>query len=132
MSNKIKHLEFIQNVISRQAKNSFLLKGWVITILAALFTFPPKDGSLKPIFTVYALIFIFWMHDSYYLRQEKLFRELYGHVRKLKEDQIDFDMNTENIAKEKDCSWINVAISPTVRYFYLTLMIFTIVFFCWR
>ena len=32
-----KHLEFIQGVIARMAGNSFLLKGWTVTIAAALF-----------------------------------------------------------------------------------------------
>lgn len=132
MNNKIKHLEFIQNVIARQAKNSFLLKGWIITIVAALLAFPPKDGALKPVFTVYALIFIFWMLDSYYLWQERLFRALYGHVRKLKEDEIDFDMNTKNVSNEKGCSWWDIATSRTLLAFYFSLMIFTIVFFYWK
>lgn len=29
MEAKIKHLEFIENVIERMARNSFMLKGWV-------------------------------------------------------------------------------------------------------
>jgi len=131
MEKKIKHLEFIQNVISRQAKNSFLLKGWVITILAALFTFPPKDGAFKQIFTVYVLVFIFWMLDSYYLWQERLFRALYKHVRKLKEDKIDFDMDTKSFSKE-ECSWWDIVTSRTLLIFYLSLMIFTIIFFYWK
>ncbi len=130
--NKIKHLEFIQTVISRQAKNSFLLKGWVITLIAALFAFVPKDGGLRPVLSVYSLIFIFWMLDSYYLWQEKLFRFLYDHVRKLKEDEIDFDMNTKIFSKQHNCSWWDIAISRTPLIFYSSLMIFTIVFFYWR
>jgi hypothetical protein len=132
MENKIKHLEFIQNVISRQAKNSFLLKGWVVTIVAALFAFIPKDDSLKPVLTVYGLIFIFWMLDSYYLWQERLFRALYDHVRKLKEQEIDFDMNVKRFTKEINCSWWDIAISRTLLAFYFSLMIFTIVFFFWK
>ena len=132
MDKKIKHLEFIQAVIGRQAKNSFLLKGWVITIVAALLTFTPKDGALKPVLTVYALIFIFWMLDSYYLWQERLFRALYARVRKLKEDEIDFDMNVKGYSKEINCSWWDIAVSRTLLLFYFSLMIFTVVFFFWR
>ena len=132
MDKKIKHLEFIQTVIGRQAKNSFLLKGWTITIVAALLTFTPKDGALKPIFTVYALIFVFWVLDSYYLWQERLFRALYNHVRKLKEEKINFDMNANRFSKEIDCSWWDIFISRTVFLFYFTLMIFTVIFFVWR
>jgi transposase len=32
---KLKHLEFIQTVITRLATNSFLFKGWAITIAAS-------------------------------------------------------------------------------------------------
>ena len=37
MEVKLKHLEMIQAVITRMAKNSFLLKGWSITLTAAIF-----------------------------------------------------------------------------------------------
>ena len=132
MENKRKHLEFIQNVIDRQAKNSFLLKGWGITIIAALFAFTSKDGALKPILTVYALILVFWVLDSYYLWQERLYRALYGHVRKLKDEDIDFDMNAKRFSKETNCSWWDTVSSRTLFLFYFSLMIFTVVFFCWR
>lgn len=33
---QIKHLEFIQDVITRMNSNSFQIKGWCITILSAL------------------------------------------------------------------------------------------------
>ena len=33
---EIKHLEFIQGVITRMASNSFAMKGWMIAIISAL------------------------------------------------------------------------------------------------
>ena len=77
----IKHLEFIQAIVARQANNSFLLKGWSITVAVALFAFAAKDTD--PRFAVLALFpaMAFWALDAYYLRQERLFRELYEHVR---------------------------------------------------
>lgn len=35
---KRKHLEFIQDVINRLSSNTFLFKGWSITIIVAVFT----------------------------------------------------------------------------------------------
>jgi hypothetical protein len=35
--NKRKHLEFIQGVITRMNTSSFLIKGWTITLVSALF-----------------------------------------------------------------------------------------------
>jgi len=132
MEKKLKHLEFIQAVIARQAKNAFLLKGWIITITAAMITFIPNTRDFKPILSVYGLIFIFWMLDSYYLFQEKLFRALYDHVRKLDEEKIDFDMNTKTFSKQINCTWMDIAISRTLLIFYVPLMIFTVIFFWGR
>lgn len=132
MEYKLKHLEFIQTVIGRQATNSFLLKGWVITIITALFTFSPQGETLKRILAVYALIFIFWLLDIYYLQQERLFRALFEHVRTLNIKNIDFTMNSRCIKNKKDCSWLDVAISKTLLLFYIPLMLFTIIFFYLR
>ncbi len=41
---KRKHLEFIQGVINRHNSNSFMIKGWTITITAALYALA---GTLK-------------------------------------------------------------------------------------
>lgn len=132
MDKKIKHLEFIEDIIDRQARNSFLLKGWVITLVAASFALSVKDEVSKETVFVYFLIFIFWVLDTYYLWQERKFRCLYDNVRKLKEDEVDFDMNTKEIAKKAGCSLIDTVLSPTLLLFYLTLMIFTILFFNWK
>lgn len=132
MDNKIKHLEFIQNIIARQAKNSFLLKGWIITIIVALLTFTSKDVTFKSILCIYALIFIFWMLDSYFVWQERLFRALYDYVRNLNENKIDFNMNVKSFKKNKDCSWWDISISRTLLIFYISLMVFTMLFFDWR
>ena len=37
MEKKLKHLEFIQNAINRMASNSFIIKGWCITLIVGLF-----------------------------------------------------------------------------------------------
>lgn len=39
MEEKMRHLEMIQNVISRMASNSFLLKGWTVTLVVGLLAF---------------------------------------------------------------------------------------------
>jgi len=37
MEKKLKHLEMLQGVINRMANNSFLLKGWSVVLISALF-----------------------------------------------------------------------------------------------
>lgn len=38
------HLEMIQAVIERHARNSFLLKGWSLTLVAAVFLLAVRGG----------------------------------------------------------------------------------------
>lgn len=75
-----KHLEFIQAIINRLAGNSFLLKGWSITLAAGLFALASRDS--QPGVAAIALLpsLTFWGLDAYYLRQERLFRALYRNV----------------------------------------------------
>ena len=45
MDNKINHLEMIQGVINRMASNSFMLKGWAVTLAAGIFALASKDAD---------------------------------------------------------------------------------------
>ena len=74
------HLELIQAVVARQAGNSFLLKGWSVTLAAGLLALGASRSS-----AAFSLIGLFpavalWGLDAYYLRQERLFRALYDDV----------------------------------------------------
>ncbi|MDW7728319.1 MAG: hypothetical protein SCH70_14675, partial [Candidatus Methanoperedens sp.] len=81
MEQKIKHLEFIQGVVNRMATNSFLIKGWCITLVSALFALAAKDANFKYIIIAFIPVPVFWILDSYYLWQERLFRALYDQIR---------------------------------------------------
>ncbi len=77
---KIKHLEFIQNVITRMNTNSFQIKGWSIVIASALLAI---YASTKNNYFFLAAVFptiIYWFLDAYYLNQERKFRGLYNDV----------------------------------------------------
>jgi len=51
------------------AGNSFLLKGWSVTVTSGLFALSAKDNN--PIFAFVAFFpsLVFWGLDAYYLRQ---------------------------------------------------------------
>ena len=49
MEKKLKHLEFIQGAVGRMASNLFLLKGWTITLIAALFALAAKSVGVRTI-----------------------------------------------------------------------------------
>lgn len=121
--NKLKHLEFIQNVISRMAQNSFLLKGWTVTLVAGLLAFANiKEMDYKFIILAYIPAIFFWLLDGYYIRQERLFRKLYDEVRLKDSHIIDFSMNTSLFNNDVD-NWLFVCISRTLIMFYLPILI---------
>ncbi len=104
---KIKHLEFIQNNITRLSANSFLSMGWSITILAAVFTLSNKDSNKDYLLITYFTIFIFWLLSSYFLKLERDFRDLYNSVRVMNESNIDFSMDTSTYTNSIICAFFS-------------------------
>lgn len=77
------------------ASNSFYLKGWNVTVIAAIVALSFKESDWKIYACALVLNVVFWFLDAYYLKQEKLFRELYDKVSKISDDNlVDFSMNT--------------------------------------
>jgi hypothetical protein len=125
MEAKIKHLEFIQTTINRMANNSFLLKGWAITVVGSLLAFGFKDLDCRYIFISLSVLVFFWVLDGYYLHQEKLFRELYERTRHKTESEVNFSMKTEKGEKEEN--WFDCLCSSTMFVFYGGLLLVHVV-----
>lgn len=79
--NKIAHLGFIQAIISRMASNAFAVKGWSISITAAIVAAGIALKSCFIIATALMPLAVFIFLDSYFFLQEKNFRGLYNTVR---------------------------------------------------
>jgi hypothetical protein len=127
MENKRKHLEFIQSVIARMNSNSFLIKGWAITLVAALFALAAKDSN--KVFVVVAIIpvTVFWVLDGFFISCERKFRALYDDVSAVTEDkQITFSMDVSQ-KKAMRLSWFYCIFSRTLLAFYFVLIITTFV-----
>lgn len=90
---KIKHLEFIQNVITRMNSNSFMIKGWAVTLVAALFALSAKDSDPKFYFIAFIPIVSFWILDGFFIATERRFRDLYKDAANKDDTAIDFNMN---------------------------------------
>lgn len=124
MDNKIKYLEMIQNIINRMAKNSFMLKGWAVTLVAGIFVLAEKDTDKMYFLVTYIPVVIFWALDAYYLLQERLYRNLYEKVCLLDNNEIDFSLKAGKKefwnSKNNFCSCF---ISVTELCFYLPIAI---------
>lgn len=113
----IKHLEFVQSVITRLANNSFLMKGWALTVAGALFGFAAKGTDWKLALVGLMPVVAFWGLDAYFLRQERLYRILYDHVRRSDVDIEPFAMGVNRYSSEAP-SWGRTLISRTLWPFY--------------
>ena len=82
MQEKMKHLELAQDVITRLANNSFQVKKWCLAVMGAIWGVTMKDhqGTWMHFICLTALICSFWHLSSYYLQQERLFRNVYDYV----------------------------------------------------
>jgi len=116
---KIRHLEAIQAIITRQAGNSFALKALTGTITAAVIAYAGATAIPAPGMLVAGILpaFVFWLMDAKYLQQERQFRRLYDAVRR---DQIDepFSMNVVKCVGDAD-NVMRIACSWSVIWFYL-------------
>ena len=120
---KLKHLEFIQAVINRMAANSFYLKGWSITLVAAIFVLATKDGNPNMVPVAYLPALAFWFLDAYFLRQERLFRQLYDTIRQQPTSEIDFTMDISTLGGDaKGGSYSSAMFSITLRWFHGALI----------
>jgi len=126
MDNKRKHLEFIQGVITRMNTNSFMIKGWVITLVSALFVLAAKDTNKIYTAVAYIPILLFWILDGFYLSKERQFRKLYKKVAALEEKDVDFIMSIKEYDKGRN-TWVRTIFSSTLIPFYITLITVTLI-----
>jgi len=133
MEAKLKHLEFIQNVITRMNSNSFSIKKWTITLVSAILVAAyNKNFNSMVLFISVPIIILFWWLDSFFLYQERLFRALYEEVALKEEEEINFTMDTQKFDYKNDSFLISNSIkstfsSNTLKFLYGTILIIMII-----
>jgi hypothetical protein len=71
------HLKMIQAVITRMAGNSFLIKGWAVSLVAGLTALAKADTDRDIAWISCGVIVLFALLDAYYLAVERKYRKLY-------------------------------------------------------
>lgn len=128
-----KHLEFLQNNISRMNQCSFKMKGWAITIVSALiavYVATIKNecvGNKLFIFIAIAPTVLFWFLDAFYLSKERKFIGVYNDVihqeRSGNELKVkDYEMPIQNYNGWRYCVF-NAFISPSESILYGLIVI---------
>ncbi len=124
--NKLKHLEFIQSTISRMNNNSFLIKGWLVTLTAAIFVLSTKDSNTIFLWVCPAITILFWTLDAFFISNERMYRTLYNVVRTKQEEDIDFDMNVSDYQVNENRFFRSFFLF-TLLLFYPMVLVFSII-----
>jgi hypothetical protein len=130
----VKSMEFCQGTINRMAGNSSTLKAWFLVTFSAMFTFIAnsksignENGYTASCEDVVWLVpmFIFPFLDAYYLKQERIFIDVYNDFQKsINSDdniRLPFDMKPNHTQRTK-YTLLNVVFSVSIGYFYFPLM----------
>lgn len=114
-----KHLEFIQAVIARLASSSTAAKGWGLTVATAAFGFSATKAVPVVAGLGLAVVIFFGILDSYYLREERLFRYLYDDARR--GNVVVYSMNKNDYSSKR--KGLSVIGSWSVLGFYGPLLL---------
>jgi hypothetical protein len=133
MDHHLKRLDHLQSVIQRLAGNSFLFKGWAVTLVSAVLGFALKDATTSPLaYLALVPIVLFWGLDGYYLAVERNTRKLYNDDTGAMQDVLagvrGAALPDARIAPVKVgfCGWCDAAFTAATWVIYLLLIICTV------
>lgn len=122
----VEELKLIQDIIKRMAFNSFMIKGWAVTLVVVTLLL---KGDKFQVLIAFIPLGVFWFLDAYFLQQERLYRELYKWVvaNRLKTEEHLFDMNAYRF-KDNVQSKLRIMFSITLGWFYGSVGILTAIY----
>lgn len=94
-----KEINLIQNCIQRMAKNSFVVKGWIISLFTVIVALLPEKFDIRYLSIAgFLSVMCFWYLDGFFLKMETLYRWKYEWVIKyrLSCDNYIFDLDPYN------------------------------------
>ena len=122
----LKEIDIVQDIIKRMAFNSFMIKGWAITLVVVALLL---KGAKHQVLIAFIPLLVFWFLDAYFLWQERMYRRLYDWVisNRLKTDEHLFDMNAYRF-KDEVQSKCRIMFSITLGWFYGSIAILTVIY----
>ncbi|MCL6584144.1 MAG: hypothetical protein K6U11_10975 [bacterium] len=122
----LREIDIVQDIIKRMAHNSFMIKGWTITLVVA--TLLLKGAKIQVLIAFIPLL-VFWFLDAYFLWQERMYRKLYDWIinNRLKTDKDLFNMNAYRF-KDEVQPILKTMFSITLGWFYGSIAILTIAY----
>lgn len=122
----LKEVDIIQDIVKRMAFNSFMIKGWAITLVVVTLLL---KGTEYQVGIAFIPLLVFWFLDAYFLWQERMYRKLYYWVinNRLATDEYLFDLNAYRF-KDEVQSRFRIMFSITLGWFYGSIAILIMVY----
>ncbi|NAT11421.1 hypothetical protein C4E22_07805 [ANME-1 cluster archaeon AG-394-G06] len=122
----LKEIDIVQDIIKRMAFNSFMIKGWAITLVVVTLLL---KGAEYQVWIAFIPLLVFWFLDAYFLWLERMYRRLYEWIIKnrLKTDEYLFNMNAYRF-KDEVQSKLRIMFSITLGGFYGSIAILIIIY----
>lgn len=126
---KIAYLQMIQDNIQRMATSSALFKGFSATIVAGVSALSYHEINSWILGLSFLPVIVFFLLDIYYLRLERLYRDLFEQIRR-DDHPCDFDMkppiDSETVKRAK-AGFVTCVSSFSIAVFYPLMIVILII-----
>lgn len=135
----LKEIDLIQSCINRMAQNSFMIKGWTISLIAVVLALLPESFDVTGLCLIGIVATVcFWYLDAFFLRTEKLYRWKYDWVisNRLSCNKYFYDLNpynkdmwipNEDGSTKESPTVVKIMFTKTLFPIYLPLIILSII-----
>ncbi len=104
------------------AQNSFMLKGWAITIFVAVIALNVQTERFIHNLTLSIFPLAFWYIDAYYLYIERKYRKLYENRITLRKGGNSDNLYSLGIGKIKLINVLATMFSSSIAWFYIPIL----------
>ncbi|MCK5051512.1 MAG: hypothetical protein KAS53_07270 [Candidatus Cloacimonetes bacterium] len=134
MNNEILHkeIDLIQDCIRRMAQNSFIVKGWMLSLVTIILTLgitsQANDNNLCLIILI--PIIAFWYLDGFFLQTERKYQKMYQWIieNRNKTDEFLYDLNPKRFDNQVHAIF-RIMFSKTILPLYLSTIIIIFLLF---
>jgi hypothetical protein len=125
----MKEAEIIQAIIKRESSESFLIKGWTVSLIVATLIL---QGQKMHIMISFIPLISFWFLDAHFLQTIRRYKVLYRWVieNRMKTDEYTFDININDRFGKAVSSRPVLMLSEKLVWFYGSLLVLTIIYYC--
>lgn len=135
----LKEIDLIQACINRMAQNSFMVKGWTLSLVAVVLALLPESFDLTGLCLIGIVATVcFWYLDAFFLRTEKLYRWKYDWIlsNRLTCTEYCYDLNPYNEkmwipnqdgSSKKSPTIIKIMFTKTLTPIYIPLLVLSVI-----